>query len=70
MIKLLRFLITGEWNKPPHEHKWQIEDQHEVFNQDKRKKNVTGIIYILKCAKCGEMKEFTVDANQHNSSTN
>jgi len=54
MIRLLRFLVTGYWDEPPHEHDWVVAREDHVKNGCLR----IGSIFIMKCRICGEMKEF------------
>ena len=53
MFRILRFLLTGYWNK--HIHKWSIVKKENIYNQDEIK---VGELYILRCEECGNMKSY------------
>lgn len=54
MIRLIRFLITGDW----HLHEWERTDELKV-------KTPTGsnsaLIIVLKCKHCGILKQVKVE---------
>jgi len=59
MLKLLRFLITGVWNK--HEHAWEIIEKRVTAIYWYNEKPCGHICtYVQKCTGCGELKSFTV----------
>jgi hypothetical protein len=55
MLKLLRFLITGDM----HDHEWEIIGEEKVdywySNFDKMPSSFVRI-YVLRCKKCGAIK--------------
>lgn len=55
MIRLLRFLITGDW----HLHEWDTIRQSQVFNTTKPSDGMVPIHidYILCCKRCGIIKK-------------
>jgi len=61
MIRLLRFLVTGDW----HTHKWEIEDANKAILCDLSlggKPYGERLTYIQKCAACGKMRRFRARA--------
>jgi hypothetical protein len=54
MIRLLRFLITGDW----HLHKWDDYTAHPMTFEG----FTFGKAYVLRCNTCGKMKTFKVKA--------
>ena len=58
MIRLLKFLWSGDW----HLHNWEIHSQNTMiltyFNGAKLEHEQ----YVLKCSTCGEMKSFSTKA--------
>lgn len=61
MIRLLRFLFTGEWHIC--QHQWDI---HETWTVSQRARGgfddwrKTGTRYAMRCKHCGEITERTV----------
>lgn len=51
MIRLLKFLITGDW----HMHHWEIHEQRDAVDHNG---SLIGANYILRCKHCGDMKKF------------
>lgn len=56
MIRLIRFLITGSFDKP-HRHTWDVYQNVDVLNNNYEK---VASKFILRCTECGEMKSFTL----------
>lgn len=54
MLRLLRFLFTGSWDKPPHEHRFHLLERQAIYAKDEDKYPTT-CRYVLKC-NCGEIK--------------
>lgn len=50
MIRLLKFLFTGDW----HLHKWTIIDQGTVGYCGRK----TGNRYYCQCEHCGKIRDF------------
>jgi len=59
MIRLLKWLFTGD----AHLHKWKHIETINSFNKDK---DIVGMMWILQCEKCGEIKrEFILITSQN-----
>ena len=57
MWRILRLLFTGRWILPPVcFHQWQAENQYTVVRDDKQ----IGVVHVLKCSKCGDIKSHLV----------
>lgn len=54
MLKLLRFLWTGDW----HTHHWEPVGQVEIYEDLTSSMPVQRRV-ILRCKYCGEMKRFS-----------
>ena len=56
MIKLLRFLFTGDF----HSHKWKIIDERRVHGDGgfNRSDIPIGSKYVCQCEQCGTIKVF------------
>jgi hypothetical protein len=52
MLRLLRFLWTGEW----HLHKWRILKEVDCISTSEDKAEWTR--YYLQCEHCGEIKSY------------
>jgi hypothetical protein len=50
MIRLLRFLVTGDW----HLHQWKIIRAVPLLDDSNEP---VGFVYISKCEACGKLKE-------------
>jgi hypothetical protein len=53
MIKLLRFLLTGD----SHSHKWKIIGERRVIGDDSSDIPI-GKKYVCQCEQCGTIKVF------------
>jgi len=56
MIKLLKFLITGEWCS----HKYEIYKEIDVYDIRGDKKIPHHTLLVSRCSKCGAIKKDTV----------
>lgn len=57
MIRLLRFIITGDW----HLHEWekiQEVDIYSIYDDGSTSTRPTKTEYHCKCIKCGKIKNF------------
>jgi len=54
MIRLLKWLFTGDG----HLHKWKIIQERELTRIKDGSR--IGLMYVLQCEVCGELKQFEV----------
>jgi len=57
MIRILRFLITGDW----HLHQWDEYEKRDILTRSSFNPNETiviGIRYVRVCRHCGKIKDF------------
>ena len=53
MIRLIKFLFTGDW----HLHEWEIIKEISVWDESKKfDKYPAKYEYVLQCKKCGDIK--------------
>jgi len=56
MYRLLRLLFIGTWKLPIEcQHKWKEVEKYSFENYYEK-----GVIKLLKCEHCGELKKFKV----------
>jgi hypothetical protein len=58
MLRWLWKIIVGKKPAPPctRECQWEIHDQGKLWSEVGGAKTYTGLIYILRCKTCGDMK--------------
>lgn len=54
MIRLFKFLFTGDW----HLHKWKILETRRLFDQEDGAIMAHGTRYYCQCEYCGIIKKF------------
>jgi len=55
MLRIIKFLITGDW----HMHHWvQFDEIHVYDSDDDVTKMRIGIEYVRECSVCGAVKTF------------
>lgn len=57
MWKLIKFLITGEW-EPTCAHEWENYKEINVYDADGDRSMPMYTKYILRCKHCGTFKKF------------
>jgi len=60
-------MLTKIWNFFFHSHQWEIHKEEQIIRQKSftNEKGVVGVLYVLKCSKCGEIKFKRVMANDY-----
>jgi len=57
MLRILRFLFTGDW----HLHKWETIKENQVINDSGD--GYKGAMYTMRCTECGNIKRKQVEAS-------